>query len=600
METNFSTTTTDKQKQDKVPLRSVYFWVLSYVRPYIGLLSLLVISGLIVTSIQVSIPKGVQYFIDDIYPNHDISMFWWLIAGFTSLLLVMFGFMALQNLLQRSFQEKAARDLQFDIFKHLRTMGFAYFEQRPIGESLAFMNTEVASLQEFFKWLFLGLIRNSIVSLISVAVMLSISVQLTLIMIPCLLLYYLVGPYFEKKAALLAKQLANDRVALNQKSYESISALSELRAHNAEVWDRQRFMGILQTYMDTRVKTLWFAYWRGTIRRLSYYIGGVAIIIYGIYLVQNSLLSIGGMAAFLMYYFQVMQTITVVITIITEQKLLMGQAEKIYRFIKTEPEVKEASDPIQLQNPKGEISFHNVGFRYVAGPKVLENFNLHIESGKRIALVGTSGNGKSTILKLMVRFYDPQQGDICLDGIPLNKLSFADLRETIGYVFQETYLFGASVRDNILFGRPDASEEEVIAAAKAAYAHDFIMELDNGYDTLLGERGIKLSGGQKQRISIARLFLKNPTIVLLDEATSALDNASEKEVQAALDKLLYGRTTITVAHRLSTVQDYDEIAVISDGRIIEVGTHNELVNKRKNYYDLVAGENEKKRGAAVV
>lgn len=577
-------------EQKQIRMRDIYRWVLSYLRPYQGLLAVVILCGLIATGIQSSIPKGIQWFIDDIVPNRNWSQFGWLIGGICILVAVMLGVMAIQNLVQRSLKEKAARDVQVAIFQHLRARGFAYFEQRPIGESLSFMNTEVASLQEFYRWMLPGLVQQTVLSLVSIVLLLSISVELTVIIVPCLLLYYLIGPYFERKAALLATGHTEARIAYSQKAYESIAALAELRASNAEAWDKQRFAGKMNRFLSTRVEMLWIAYWRGTVRRLSYYIGGIAVIIYGIHLVRSEALTVGGMAAFLIYYFMVMHTITVVITILTEQKVLMKQVEKIYAFMHTEPDVKETSEPAILADVQGDIQLSNVTYHYPGGPDILSGMNLHVKPGQKLALVGTSGNGKSTLLKLIVRFYDPQDGEIRLDNVLLNRLSFAQIRETIGYVFQETYLFGASVRDNILFGKPEASGEDVIAAAKAAHAHDFIMALPDGYDTLLGERGVRLSGGQKQRISIARMFIKDPAIILLDEATSALDNASEQEVQAALDELLAGRTTITVAHRLSTIQHYDQIAVIQGGKVAEIGTHEELMDRGGAYYQLVTGE----------
>ncbi len=203
--------------------------------------------------------------------------------------------------------------------------------------------------------------------------------------------------------------------------------------------------------------------------------------------------------------------------------------------------------------------------------------------------MGASGNGKSTVLKLLDRFYDPQEGDITLEGVSLKNLSLSQLRNSIGYVFQETYLFGSSIKENIRFGNPDATDEEVIQAAKAAYAHEFIMETEQQYETLVGERGIKLSGGQKQRIAIARMFIKNPAILLLDEATSALDNVSEAYIKKALDQLSKGRTTIAIAHRISTIMDYDKIVYVQDGKAAEIGTYEELIRRKGLFYELVEG-----------
>jgi ATP-binding cassette subfamily B protein len=261
---------------------------------------------------------------------------------------------------------------------------------------------------------------------------------------------------------------------------------------------------------------------------------------------------------------------TVVITNLTEQRLLMFQGEILYQFMHQLPDVQEVSQPVKAQI-QGRIEFNEVHFGYPSRADVIRGFTLDIQPGEKIALVGTSGNGKSTILKLAARFYDPLSGEIRLDGVPLKQLALGQIHDAMGYVFQETYLFGSTVRENIRFGQPEASDEQLYAAAEAAYAHEFILQLPEGYETIVGERGVKLSGGQKQRISLARLFLKNPAIVLLDEATSALDNQSERKVQLALDQMLKNRTTITVAHRLSTIRKADRIIVMDQGCIGRVG-----------------------------
>ena len=571
-------------------LLTVYFWTLSFLRPYLLNLLLLILCGLLITAVELVIPKFIQYFIDSISVEQKSNQFMNLIGLVVLLVVIMIVFSALRNLLQRSIQERASRDMQFSIYSHLRILGFAYFEKHPIEESLSLMNTEVASLQKLYRQFFPWMINGLIFSMLSVTLMATISLKLSLILIPSFFLYYLFGPYLEKKASIYGKEMADDRVRYNQKIYESIVSISDIRANSAEAWDLNAVKKKHKKVNTSMIKTFWFAYWRGTNRRMSYYIGGIAIIIYGVYLSQVGELSTGAFVAYLLYYFQTMHILTSVVTSITEQKVLMVQAEKLYQFLQIPPIVQEATQTEHLEIVQGNISFQDVSFLYPDGPLVLNKFNLHINAGQKVALVGASGNGKSTILKLLGRFYDPTEGKILLDDKPLNTLSFGNLRENLGFVFQETYLFGASVRENILFGRPDATIQEVENAAKAAYAHDFIHELPQGYDTLLGERGVRLSGGQKQRISIARMFIKNPPIILLDEATASLDNISEKEVQSALHLLMQGRTTITVAHRLSTIRSYDNIVMVVEGRVFECGTYEELMDRRGAFYQLAAGK----------
>jgi ATP-binding cassette, subfamily B, bacterial len=584
----------DERSGKPSSLWPVYMWSLSFLKPYFVILLLLVGATVVQSTAELAVPKFIQHFIDVILPERNWPLFYLLIGLLALVIVLMIGAGLLQNLLRRHIQEKAARDLQFSIFSHLRKLGFAYYEQNPVGQTLSFLNTEVGALQSLYRQSFPWLIDGVIFSIISVVMMLSVSLKLSAIVVPCFLIYYIFGPMLERKASLTGKIMSQNRVEENQKVYESVSALTELRVFSSEKWDLSRFLEKVAAYNSSMIKMYWYAYWRGTNRRLTYNIGGIAIFIYGYYLLQRNELSVGEFVSFLLFYFIAMHRLTVVVTNITEQKVLMYQAERLYRFMQMEPQVNEAENPIHMSRIQGDIRFQGVSFEYQPGQPVLRDLDLTIGAGKRVALVGTSGNGKSTLLKLVGRFYDPQEGQITLDGVPIQHISFVSLRETIGYVFQETYMFGSTVRDNIRFGKPDATEQEVIQAAKAAYAHDFIAALPNGYDTIVGERGIKLSGGQKQRVAIARMLIKNPTVILLDEATSALDNTSEAEVQKAFQTLLKDKTVIAVAHRLSTVKDFDTIVVIEEGQVKESGTYEELLNVKGVFYQLLQGQEKMK------
>lgn len=567
----------------------IYLWTLSFLKPYKGLLTLFIVCGLIAACCELALPKFIQYFIDHIVPEKKVRLFGWLLVGISVLLGIMFGVNAAQNLLQRIVREKAGRDLQYALFQHLRKLGFAYYEQKPVGETLSLFNTETAAVQDIYRHYFPRIIQKSLLLLVSTGFLLSLSLRLSLIIIPAFLSYYLLGPYFERRAARYAKQSQVLRMEHNKKTYDSMSSLLELRAHGRQAWDLRRFVHSQEEVHKISLKHILNAYLRGTVRRLTVNFGAVFVFIFGAMLIQSGAMTKGELIAFIFYYFVVMGDLTMIITLTTEQRMLMFQAEQLYQFMKEEPLVTEKAQPTQLGPIRGELAFRGVAFQYPGHPLLLKGMDLHVQAGERVALVGTSGNGKSTLLKLVCRFYDPTVGVITLDGVPLTQLPLSQLRESIGYVFQETYLFGTSVRENIRFGRPQATDAEVEAAAKAAYAHDFIEQLPEGYATYVGERGIKLSGGQRQRIAIARMFVKNPAIVLLDEATSALDNVSEAEVQRALDALLVGRTTLTVAHRLTTIKDYDRIIVIDEGRQVESGKYEELLLQRGAFYRLQEG-----------
>lgn len=263
--------------------------------------------------------------------------------------------------------------------------------------------------------------------------------------------------------------------------------------------------------------------------------------------------------------------------------------KRFLEVIETEPDIFDRPDAVTLNDVKGDIEYRDVSFSYNSSEKVLDHINLKIKAGQTIALVGPSGGGKTTLCSLLPRFYDVTSGSVTIDGIDVRNIKLKSLRDAIGIVQQDVYLFSGSIRDNIAYGKPDATDEEIIEAARKANIHDFIMSLEDGYNTYVGERGARLSGGQKQRISIARVFLKNPKILILDEATSALDNESERRIQASLDLLSQGRTTIVIAHRLSTIRNADEIIVIGDDGIIERGTHDSLLRANgvyARYYNL--------------
>ncbi|GFN30889.1 ABC transporter ATP-binding protein [Paenibacillus xylaniclasticus] len=569
---------------------SVYRWMLSFLSAYRGPFVIVFLMGIVITTVELLLPKALQIVIDNALPSKDTRLLSEIFFSLIVLVAISIFLTLKKNLIDRRIRENVARDVQIGIYQKIRKLGFSYFEEHPVGESIGLLQSEVDALQRFYRELFPRFIQTGLFSLISVLMMCTISIPLALIMFPTLLLYNIFGRNLDRKVSDYGNKFAEQRVHFSQTIYEMLSAQVELRTNAAEEWGNKRGEEATESLNKALRQSFNFINLRNATRIFFQYIGSIVTIMYGVHLLLSNVITVGEISAFLIYFFTAMQNMTSFIMLTSEQRVMIRQAHRLYEIYAATPDVVEQKNPIELQEVKGHIKFNDVAFAYKGKDPIIKGVTLEIEAGQRLALVGPSGEGKSTLIKLLPRFYDPVSGSITIDQIDIRNWSLKQLRQTIGIVFQETYLFGSTIRENILIGNPTASEEEVIAAAKAAAAHEFIMRLPQGYDTPVKERGVILSGGQKQRISIARLFLKSPKIILLDEATAALDNFSEAEVTDALKNLMKGRTTITIAHRISTIKDYDVIAFLKDGRITEIGSYEELMKKEGEFFSLVSGQ----------
>ena len=376
---------------------------------------------------------------------------------------------------------------------------------------------------------------------------------------------------------------------VNARVQDSLSGIRVVKSFGNEALEQEKFRKTNEQFLESKNSNYRVmgqfhagnAFFLGILYTAVLVTGGVSI--------ANGSLSLSDLVLYVLYINIFMGPIE---TLINFTELFQKGYAGFCRFMEVvdmEPEIVDAPGAVPLSNVKGEIAFHDVSFGYSNGEHVLHHVNFSIPSGKTVALVGPSGGGKTTLCSLIPRFYDVTEGSITIDGNDIRRLTLHSLRSAVGIVQQDVYLFGGTIRENILYGKPDATEDELIAAAKRANIHDFILSLPQGYDTSAGERGVRLSGGQKQRIAIARVFLKNPKILILDEATSALDNESERHIQQALEQLSIGRTTLVIAHRLSTIRNADEILVINDEEIQERGTHEELLAKNglyAEYYNM--------------
>ena len=482
---------------------------------------------------------------------------------------------------------KIETDMRFDMYKHLQTLSDNFYNETKVGQIMSRMTNDLFDITEFShhcpEEYFIGFIKICI----SFVILLNINVPLTLavyVMIP--VMFISTGKF--KNSMRRAQKKQRVHVGdLNSSIEDSILGIKVVKSFANEDIELEKFERDNNKFLS--IKELFYKSMAGfnTVNRsidgLMYFI----IIVFGGYQMMNGRLEPGDMLAYIMYVTTLLATVKRIVEFTEQFQKGMTGIERFNEIMSIEAEIVDSPHAIDLTDVRGDIEFKNVSFRYNKKlDYVLENFNLDIKAGNNIALVGPSGGGKTTVCALIPRFYDVSEGGIFVDGKNIKDFSLYSLRNNIGIVQQDVYLFSGTIMENIRYGKPDATEKEIIEAAKLASAYDFIMELEEGFDTYVGERGVKLSGGQKQRISIARVFLKNPPILILDEATSALDNNSEAVIQESLEVLSKGRTTITIAHRLTTIQNADMIVVMTADGIVEKGSHEELMENKAYYYNL--------------
>ena len=482
---------------------------------------------------------------------------------------------------------KIETDMRFDMYKHLQTLSDNFYNETKVGQIMSRMTNDLFDITEFShhcpEEYFIGFIKICI----SFVILLNINVPLTMavyIMIPVM---FISTSKFKNSMRRAQKRQRVHVGDLNSSIEDSILGIKVVKSFANEDIELEKFERDNNKFLS--IKELFYKSMAGfnTVNRsidgLMYFI----IIVFGGYQMMNGRLEPGDMLAYIMYVTTLLATVKRIVEFTEQFQKGMTGIERFNEIMSIEAEIVDSPHAIDLTDVRGDIEFKNVSFRYNKKlDYVLENFNLDIKAGKNIALVGPSGGGKTTVCALIPRFYDVSEGGIFVDGKNIKDFSLYSLRNNIGIVQQDVYLFSGTIMENIRYGKPDATEEEIIEAAKLASAYDFIMELEHGFDTYVGERGVKLSGGQKQRISIARVFLKNPPILILDEATSALDNNSEAVIQESLEVLSKGRTTITIAHRLTTIQNADMIVVMTADGIVEKGSHEELMENKAYYYNL--------------
>ena len=481
---------------------------------------------------------------------------------------------------------RVTTDFRTELFSHIQSLSLRFFHQHRVGEVLSRMSHDISVIQNALVSIPVAVLRQTITLIGALAIIFYLNWKLTgliLIVLPPLMLF---ARFFGKRLRNLSESVQDKLAQAVVVLEEVVSSIKIVKSFTREPYERDRFEKEIESAFETAVRKLKISAFFGPFILGLTFLVSALLIWYGGHQVMQGGTTPGELAAFFLYALIMAGPIGTFVRIYTQIQEALGAVRRVYDILDTQPEIKNPENPIPLSKIEGNIRFENVSFDYQEGVEVLKQVSFDILPGQTIALVGPSGAGKSTLIQLLHRFFDPNSGSVQIEGIDIRELDRSSFLSQIALVPQETLLFGGTVRENILYGKLDATFAELVDAAKSAHAHEFISKLKNGYDTPVGEKGVKLSGGERQRIAIARALLKNPKILVLDEATSALDNQSEYLIQEALDRLMVNRTTLVIAHRLSTVHNADKIIVLDQGRVVEIGNHKELMVNENLYYHL--------------
>ncbi len=564
--------------ENQVPFRQVpWRRLFGYLRPYRGRMALAIFALVGATALGLLFPLLIINLLSAVTQNGDAQQLNLLAGALVGMFLVQAGFTFMQAYLLAFIGEHIVFDLRTSLYAHLQKLSLEFYATRRVGEIVSRLSSDVTQLRALLTTNLTQLLNQGLMLGGSILILLTLNAGLTLFilaLVPVIILVaFVFGSRVQRVSTRVQDQLADSTVVAE----EGLQGVRIVKSFGREEYESQRYRRAMEQTFHAALKLgLLNALFLATMAFLGFS-AIAAILWYGGREVIAGKLTLAMISGFLIYGVTIAANLGGLAGLYTQLRAALGGVQRVFEILDTPPGIRDAPDAQTLTGAQGRLTFDNVYFHYEDLIPVIQGVTLDIAPGEILALVGPSGAGKSTLFNLIPRLYDPTQGSVQMDGCDLRALTQASIRSHIAIVPQETILFGGTVRENILYGKLDASEAEMRAAAQAANAHEFICALSQQYDTLVGERGMKLSGGQRQRIAIARALLKNPRILLLDEATSSLDNESEALVQDALQRLMQNRTTVIIAHRLSTIKGAHRIAVLADGRIIELGTHAELM-----------------------
>ncbi|MEK5443303.1 MULTISPECIES: ABC transporter ATP-binding protein [unclassified Fredinandcohnia] len=566
--------------------------LLGYMKPYSkNLLPLAIIMVLLTTAVRLIAPILIgKYTIDHAIANKDTDLLMVLVSTIAGLYAINY----VANIYRIKWTNMLGQNIIYDLRKHLFThvqgLSHRFFDKRSAGSILVRILNDVNSLQELFTNGVINLLMDFVLLFGVIFILFGLSPKLTLAILIILPLMVLITTKLRRKIRRSWQTVRIKQSMLNSHLNESIQGIRVTQAFTQEKENIEFFDGINnQNFESWRDATQKNAMFRPFVE-MTNAVGTAILIWFGATLIQADGLTIGVFVSFAFYLGMFWEPISRLGQVYNQLLVGMASSERIFEFIDEEPIVGEKENPIHLSDMKGKIEFDHVEFAYDESRKALKGISLTIDAGQTIALVGHTGSGKTTIANLISRFYDVTSGEVKIDGINIKELSLQSVRSQISVVLQDTFIFSGTIKDNIRFGRPDATDEEIIAAAQAVGAHQFIEKLVNGYDTEVEERGNILSVGERQLLSFARALLADPKILILDEATASIDTETEVKIQQALKQLLKGRTAIIIAHRLSTIREADNIFVLDHGEIIEQGNHHELMNQQGEYFGLVKAQ----------